>query len=135
MIGRPGITNITDGVLSDILDTLDANTIPLIAETSDTFSFDETSALEQELDAFTVSGRTTINSIWLDMVNVTQDTTIRLYHEIDGSNSRLFQENAWVVADDDGVLIDGFTVSGDVKIVLICGGGGVGSVDIPYTVV
>lgn len=132
---KPGITNVTDGLLADILDAIDASAIALITETSGTFSFDETSAAEQELDAFAISGRTKVNSIWIDMVNVTENVDIRLYHEIDGTTERLFQENAWVVADDDGVLIDGFTVSGDFRIVLICGGGGAGNVDIPYTVV
>ena len=132
---RMGITNVTDSVLSDILDALDENTMPLIAETSGTFSFDETSAAEQQVVSFAITGRTKITSIWFDMTNVTQDTDIRLYHEVDSANSRLFQENAWVTTDDDGVLIDGFAVGGDFRIVMICGGGGAGSVDVPYQVI
>lgn len=111
------------------------NLVPNVAETTGTFSYDETSALEQTLLTLTIADPAKINSIWLDFVNVTRDTTIRLYHQIDGSVYRLFQENVWVTADDDGVLIDGFTAIGNVRITVQCDGGGVGSIDIPYGVI
>ncbi|GAI32622.1 unnamed protein product [marine sediment metagenome] len=69
------------------------------------------------------------------MVNVTQDTTIKIKHKIDGANYRTFETNAWVTTDEDGVLVTGFTAYRDVQITLQCGGGGAGSVDVPYAVV
>ena len=58
-----------------------------------TIEFDETSALEQTAITLTITTRTTINAIWLDMVNVTQNTDIAVYHQIDGTNYRQFQQN------------------------------------------
>jgi len=106
-----------------------------IATTTGTFVYDETDNSEQEVVELTIAGQLAIGSIWLDFVNVTQQTTIRAYHKIDGTNYRQFQENVWAVADDDGVLIEGFVAYSDVKISLQCGGGGAGSVNVPYAVV
>ena len=106
-----------------------------VTQATGTFSFDETSALEQTLATITITFRSMIGGIWLDFVNVTQNVTISIYHQIDGVNYRKFQENAWVIADDDGVLLDGFTAYRNIRITLTCGGGGAGAVDIPYAVV
>lgn len=46
------------------------------------------------------------NGIWLDLVNMTQNGTIKVYYKIDGTNYRVFNTNSWTTADDDGVLID-----------------------------
>ena len=107
---------------------------PVAGTTSGTFSFDETSALAQTVTTITITARTAIGAIWLDMTNVTQDTNIALLHQIDGTNYRQFQDNAWVTTDDDGVLLDGFVVSGGLRITLTCGGGGGGSVNVPFVV-
>lgn len=109
--------------------------IPAITETTGTFSYDETSAAEQDAITLTIAERSVIGSIHIDMVNVTQDTTIKTYHKIDGTNYRLVQTNSWLTTDSDGVRIAGFTAYRDVKISLTCGGGGAGSVDVPYAVV
>ena len=106
-----------------------------VTETTGTFSFDETSALEQTAFTITNTERVVIGGIWLDMVNVTQNTDIAVYHQIDGTNYRQFQENNWLVADDDGVLISGFTAYRNVRVTMLCGGGGAGSVNVPYAVV
>jgi hypothetical protein len=106
-----------------------------IAETTGIFEFDETAAGEQTAFTLTIALPTGIGAIWVDMVNVTQNTTLSLYHQIDGTNYRKFQENAWVVADDDGVLFEGFTAYRNVRLTMQCGGGGAGNVDVPYAVV
>ena len=106
-----------------------------VTQTTGTFSFDETNAAEQTLATIAITFRSMIGGIWLDFVNVTQNVTISIYHQIDGVNYRKFQENAWVIADDDGVLLDGFTAYRNIRITLTCGGGGAGAVDIPYAVV
>lgn len=120
---RPGLTNQT------------AAFTDAIAETTGTFSFDETVAGEQTAFTLAITTRRTIGGIWLDMVNVTQNTDIAVYHQIDSTNYRQFQENSWLIADDDGVLISGFTAYRNIRVTLQCGGGGGGSVDVPYVVV
>lgn len=107
---------------------------PSIPEVALSFIFDETSAAEQDASGATIAERSKIGAIWLDMVNVTQNTTIRIYHKIDGTNYRLFQENVWLTTDDDGILIDGFVAYRDIKISLQCGGGGAGNVAVPLLV-
>jgi len=107
----------------------------VVTKVTGTFSFDETSALEQTLVTLTITSRVKIGAIWLDLVNVTQDLTIRVKHQIDAANYRTFQTSSWTTTDDDGVLIEGFMAYRNVQVSLQCGGGGAGSVDIPYAVV
>lgn len=109
--------------------------VPSVGEVALGIDFDESSALEQNATGVSVTERSIINAIWLDMVNATQDITIRVYHEIDGSNPRLFQENVWLSTDDPGVLIDGFAIYGDVSVTLQCSGGGAGNVAIHTLVI
>jgi hypothetical protein len=48
-----------------------------------------------------------VNGIWLDLVNMTQNGTIRLYYKIDGTNYRLVTAQTFTVATDpDGVYIN-----------------------------
>jgi len=111
---------------------------------ADTMSFDETSALEQTMVTVTIAKRTKIRGIWIDMANVTQDTTIKVYHSVDGTNYREFslQANAgglgaplaWVTTDSDGVLIAGFIAYRSIRVTLTCGGAGAGSVNVPYAI-
>lgn len=104
--------------------------VPSIAPIALGVDFDESSALEQTMTGATITERSMINALWFDMVNCTQDITIRVYHEIDGTNPRLFQENVWLSTDDPGVLIDGFAVYGDISVTFQCGGGGAGDVGV-----
>lgn len=125
-------------VIARDLIALEAN-IAALAGTSieavGSISFDETSALEQTVLTIEISAKVTVGGIWLDMANVTQDTTIGVYHRIDGTHYRKFQNNIWTTVDDDGVLIDGFVAYRNVRVTLTCDGGGAGSVSIPYVVV
>lgn len=106
-----------------------------VTETTGTFSFDETAAGEQTAFTVTIATRSVVGGIWLDMVNATQNTTIRVYHQIDGTLYRVFESNNWLVAGDDGVLFDPFTAYRNIRVTLQCGGGGVGAVNVPYVVV
>ena len=104
-------------------------------EFTGTFSYDETNAAEQIAFTLTLTYSVNIGGIWLDMVNVTQATTIRYKHQIDGTNYRTFYTGAWAVADDDGVLLQPFSAYRNVQVTLQCGGGGAGNVNVPYAVV
>jgi hypothetical protein len=134
---RPGLTNQAIASGADVAD-IKTKTDTLadgVTQTTGTFSYDETSAAEQTAFTLTIAARAEIGGIWLDMTNVTQDTDIATYHQIDGTNYRQFQENGWLTTDDDGVLINGFTAYRNVRITLQCGGAGGGSVNVPYAVV
>jgi len=132
-----GLTN-NDYTVSSI-----ANLAASVAQTVDTFSFDETSALEQTLVSINITARAVIGGIWLDMTNVTQATAIAVYHQIDGANYRLVGDinntlefpYTWTAGDNPGVLIHGFTAYRDVRITLQCAGGGGANVDVLYAVV
>ena len=77
------------------------------------------SVAEQVLWVFDPSGlRTKMLGIWLDLVNLTQNVTIRVKSQIDGVNSRTFDSLAWLTTDDDGVFISPFTINGECSITL-----------------
>lgn len=58
---------------------------------------------EQTIFTFTPGKDTKVHNIWLDLVNLTQNTTIRLKHQIDGVNYRTFEAFDWTTGMDDGV--------------------------------
>jgi hypothetical protein len=102
---------------------------------SGTLSFDETSAAEQAVTTVAISSTTEIRAIWLDMTNITEATIdVILEHEVDGSTLRKFQKDTWNSGDNPGILIEGFTVDDDFKLILQGPGGGVGSVNVPWKI-
>ena len=109
--------------------------VEVAPEATGTFSFDETNAGEQTAFTVAITARSKIGGIWIDMANITQNTTIRVKHQIDGANYRTFTTLPWLTTDDDGVLVGPFTAYRNVQVSLQCGGGGGGSVDVPYAVV
>jgi hypothetical protein len=129
MFSAPGITNKQEVGAAGV------GLVAPVTQTVNVFVFAENNAAEQTLVTVAIANRSVVGGIWLDMTNVTQATTISLYHQIDGVNYRKYQENAWVIADDDGVLIDGFTAYRNIRITLQCGGAGIGNVNVPYAVV
>lgn len=109
-----------------------------VAETTGSFSYDETSSSEQQVVEISISEPVSIGTIHLDMTNVTQDTTIKVYHKTDGTNYREMRgvgRTFTVSSDADGETLDGFRAYGDVKITFTCGGAGAGSISVPFVVV
>ncbi len=51
-----------------------------------------------------------MNSIYLDLVNLTQNTTIRIYHQIDAVNWRIIETFNWTVGMDDGVYFRNLSI-------------------------
>jgi len=48
-----------------------------------------------------------VNGFWLDLVNMTQNGTIRLYYKVDGTNYRLVTSQTFtVLTDSDGIYIN-----------------------------
>lgn len=128
--GIPDISSDTAAIKA-VTDTLPVG----VTEATGTFSFDETSAAEQDAIELVIAARSAIGAVWLDLVNATQNITVKEYHKVDGTNYRLFRTTAWTFGDAPGVALGGFTAYRDVKVSLTCGGGGGGSVNVPYVVV
>ena len=57
-----------------------------------------------------------VNSVYFDLVNLTQNITIRVKAEVDDSTARTIDTLNWVTADEDGVLIGGFATDVDITI-------------------
>lgn len=66
-----------------------------------------TGTAEQTVLTLTPVANNIVKGIWFDFTNLTQTCTIRIKYQIDGTNFRTFQTSTWIVADEDGVLIDG----------------------------
>jgi hypothetical protein len=60
--------------------------------------------------------RLCLDSVWIDFVNLVQDVTIKVYHKIDGSTYRQYDEFSWATTEEDGVLIRDITINGDWKL-------------------
>lgn len=58
---------------------------------------------EQVVFTYVPLRETKINTIWLDLVNLTRNNVIRLYHQIDAANYTVFETFNWTVGMDDGV--------------------------------
>lgn len=106
-----------------------------VVETTVNINYNEADAAEQTVLIMALPACTIIRSLWFDFANVTQITALRLYHQIDGANYRQFAQYSWNPAlDSAGVMIDGFTAYRNVRVSFQCGGGGAGSVVVPYAV-
>ena len=60
--------------------------------------------------------RLRLDAVWLDMVNLVQDVTIKVYHKIDGTNYRQYDVFTWGTSEENGVLLSPVTINGDWKI-------------------
>ena len=66
----------------------------------------------------TTTKRLRLDSIWLDFVNLVQNVTIKVYHKIDGSTYRQYDEFSWATTEEDGVLLRDVTINGDWKLTI-----------------
>jgi hypothetical protein len=75
-------------------------------DSSGSFSYLDAGS-EQDVIELATTTRKVVNGIWLDLVNMTQNGTIKVYYKIDGTNYRLFSTTEFTVATDaDGVYIN-----------------------------
>jgi len=86
----------TPAEVADIEEKLDLVIVP------GTFTYLDAGG-EQVVFTYVPLRETRLNTIWLDLVNLTQNTDIRLYHQIDGANYRVFETFNWTVGMDPGV--------------------------------
>lgn len=78
-----------------------------------------------------------INGIFLDLVNMTQNGTIKVYLKVDGTTYReLFSDSFVVATDSDGVFIDfSATINDDLKVTYTEGADEAAARTIPYQIV
>jgi hypothetical protein len=57
-----------------------------------------------------------VETIYLDLVNLTQNATIRVYYQIDGANYRTIQTFNWTTGMDDGVYFRNVAISNPLQV-------------------
>lgn len=104
-------------------------------EIKGTFSYLDAGG-EQTVVELTPTNRIMITGVWIDLVNMTQDGTIKLYYKVDGSTYRQYNEISFTVASDpDGVLIPApSTIDADWKLTYTEGADEGAARAIPYAV-
>lgn len=75
---------------------------------------------EQDVFEITTTTRKKLHSIFLDLTTLTQNTTIRVKHKIDGANYRTMETISWLVATmDDGVYFNkALAICQDLKVTM-----------------
>ena len=91
---------------------------------------DENIAIE-----ITNSKRLKLDSVWLDFNTLVQDVTIKVYHKIDGTNYRQYDEFSWATTEEDGVLLSDITINNDWKLTITSPVAQGSIVAIPYNVI
>jgi len=74
--------------------------------------------VENTAITLTITSRRYVDNIYLDLVNLVQNCTIRIKNEIDDATARTVDTIAWTTADDDGVIIAGFATDTDTTITI-----------------
>jgi hypothetical protein len=59
-----------------------------------------------------------VETIYLDLVALTQNADIRIYYQIDGANYRVIETFNWTVGMDDGVYLRNIGISNPVQVTL-----------------
>jgi hypothetical protein len=92
---------------------------------------------EQTIYEFVNTTRKIIYGIWLDLVNMTQNGTVKIYYKIDGSNYREVDSISFtVLTDSDGMYLDvNMGITNDFKITYTEGSNEGASRNIPYSIV
>jgi hypothetical protein len=127
----------TDPADESVLEEVKAKTddlIPNITPQSGTYTH-PAGTTEQDAIVLSISTRTKINNIYLDLTNLTQNCTIRIYAKIDGATYVLLDSLAWTTSDEDGVVIDSIVSDVDVKVSIQSAISEGTSRSIPYRVV
>ena len=105
--------------LPDSKSLYDVVVIDRLSGTETISSYDLPDDLVENTAIEIVTGsRQKLESIWLDFVNLVQNVTIKVYHQIDGTNYRQYDTYYWVTTDEDGVLIKNLTINNDWKLTI-----------------
>ncbi len=149
------LDNVTFGLsaiktLIDTVDTVvdalpDSGALTSLAQKSENSSGDLTGTFayldaggEQDVVELTTTTRKKVDGVSLDLVNMTQDGTIRVYHKINGTTYRLMKPtySFTVASDPDGLYIDlNMSITNDLKITYQEGADEGADRNIPYSLV
>jgi hypothetical protein len=92
-----------------------------ITKTSGTYSL-VTGTSELTVVTLTNTENIIVTGIWLDLVNLTQSCTVRVYFKIDGTNFREFSTTSWSTVMADGLLINGdMPIDSDLRVTIQSG--------------
>lgn len=105
-------------------------------DSSGTFSYLDAGG-EQDVVEITNSTRKILHGIWLDLVNMTQDGTIKIYYKVDGTNYREIESYPFVVATDaDGIYLNlNMGITEDFKVTYTESADEGAARDLPYSIV
>jgi len=95
--------------------TLDTNSAG--AETTGSYNLPNDTA-ENTVIEVTTTKRRRLESVWLDLTNLAQDITIKVYHKIDGATYRQYNEYAWATTDEDGFQLSSLAINNDWKLTI-----------------
>jgi hypothetical protein len=119
VIGNKTDTDDGDSIYSMCTTISTIDTALMAGKSAGTFSYLDAGG-EQTIVEYTPAADTgtVIRGIWLDLVNMTQNGTIKIYYKIDGSNYREVESFSFTVAtDSDGFLMDRvFGIQSDFKV-------------------
>jgi hypothetical protein len=119
VIGNKTDTDDGDSIYSMCTGISTIDTALMAGKSAGTFSYLDAGG-EQTIVEYTPAADTgtVIRGIWLDLVNMTQNGTIKIYYKIDGSNYREVESFSFTVAtDSDGFLMDRvFGIQSDFKV-------------------
>ena len=92
------ITGISNQIVS-------VNSLVSSADSSGTYAYTN-AGLEQVIFTIVTTTRKIIEGIWLDLVNMTHDGTIKIYYKIDGTNYREIDSIPYnILTDSPGAYI------------------------------
>jgi hypothetical protein len=105
-------------------------------DSSGTFSYLDAGG-EQDVVVITTTTRKIIHGIWLDLVNMTQDGTVKCYYKVDGTNYREFNSQAFTVStDSDGIYLSfNMGITNALKVTYTEGADETAARDLPYSVI
>jgi len=79
--------------------------VELFSAITDTMSYTDAGG-EQTIYEMVNTTRGIVYGVWLDLVNMTQNGTVKVYYKIDGTNYREFKSYSFtVITDSDGLFI------------------------------
>ncbi len=88
------------------------------ADVGATFSYLDAGA-EQVIFTIAMSTRKKLHSIFIDLTTLTQNTTIRIKHKIDGTNYKTIDTIDWLTTDTDGVYFNkGLALTYDLQVTM-----------------
>ena len=131
-IGK-GIKNVVD---ANALLLVDVKNFTSLNEIVSTVNYTDVGG-EQTIYEMATTTRRLIHGVWIDLVNMTKDGTIKFYYKIDGTSYREVKAYTFAVAtDSDGVYIAlNFGVTNNWKVTYTEGADEAAIRAIPYSVI